>query len=178
MFNLLKQYNALLEVDMMNPAQRTMSLRGVFNRDIQNNPSFAFREKKIHPVPVEGMDKMDRLFFHLITTVTDQATKHREYDRERSVRLHWIKYHIDENKKDEMLIFSTVNGSEKRTYIYDKVEQYVIVLEPKEMKQKSEEGEEQIYRYYFLLTAYKLEGKDKQRNKIEKLYDRRNPEIL
>ena len=37
MYNLLKQYNALLEVDSMSPAQRTISLRGVFNRDIQNN---------------------------------------------------------------------------------------------------------------------------------------------
>lgn len=47
MFNLLKKYNSLLEVDMLSPAQRTKSLRGVFDRDIPNNPAFAFREKKI-----------------------------------------------------------------------------------------------------------------------------------
>ena len=59
MYNLLKQYNALLEVDSMSPAQRTISLRGVFNRDIQNNNKFSFREKKIYPMPKEGMDKLE-----------------------------------------------------------------------------------------------------------------------
>lgn len=46
MYNLLKQYNALLEVDSMSPAQRTISLRGVFNRDIQNNKNSHFEKRK------------------------------------------------------------------------------------------------------------------------------------
>lgn len=178
MFNLLKKYNALLEVDMMTLAQRTASLRGVFCRDIQNNPFFCFREKKIYPIPSEGMDKVELLFAHLTTKVTDKETQHREYDRERSIRLHWIKYHVDEQKKDEMLVFSTVNGREKRTYIYDKIEKYVIVLEPKEVKKTGENNEEYIYHYYYFLTAYKLEGKDAKRNKIERLYLRRNSVLL
>ena len=137
MFNLLKKYNALLEVDMMSPKERTASLRGVFNRDIQNNASFCFKEKKIYPIPADGMDKMEILFAHLTTKVTDKVTMHREYDRERSIRLHWIKHHVDEQKKDDMMIFSIVNGRDKRTYIYDKVEKYVIVLEPKEAKKQN-----------------------------------------
>ena len=139
---------------------------------------FSFREKKIYPIPKEGMDKLEMLFWHLTTKVVDYSTNHREYDKARSVRLHWIKYHIEEHKKDNMLIFSTKNGREKRTYIYDKTEQYVIVLEPKEAKRIDSEEKEHPYYYYYLLTAYKLEGKDKKRNKIEKLYERRLPSVL
>jgi len=178
MFNLLKKYNALLEVDMMTPRERTASLRGVFNRDIQNNAAFAFRSKKIYPIPAEGMDKVELLFSHLTTKVTDKETQHREYDRERSIRLHWIKHHVDEQKKDDMLVYSTINGRDKRTYIYDKVEKYVIVLEPKEAKKVNDRNEEYLYKYYYFLTAYKLEGKDAKRNKIERLYQRRNATLL
>ena len=92
--------------------------------------------------------------------------------------MHWIKFHIEERKKNDMLIFSTKNGREKRTYIYDKTEQYVIVLEPKEAKKKDTHGNEYIYPYYYMLTAYKLEGKDKKRNKIERLYLRRCDTLL
>lgn len=178
MFNLTKQYNALLEVDAMSPAQRTASLRRIFNRDIQDNDKFSFRTKRIYPIPREGMDKLEMLFWHLTTKVVDHATNHREYDRTRSIRLHWIKFHIEERKKSDMLIFSTKNGREKRTYIYDKTEQYVIVLEPKEAKKKDAYGNEYIYSYYYILTAYKLEGKDKMRNKIERLYQRRCATLL
>ena len=152
----MKKYNALLEVDMLTPAQRALSLRGVFNRDIQNNESFAFRAKKIYPIPAEGMDKLELLFSHLTTKVTDEKTKHREYDRSRSIRLHWIRHHIEEKKQDGMLIFSTINGREKRTYIYDRNEKYVIVLEPKEVKKQNAKGEDYFYRYYYFLTAYTL----------------------
>lgn len=178
MFNLLKRYNALLEVDMMSPADRTRSLRGVFNRDIQNNPSFAFRDKRIYPIPAEGMDKLELLFAHLTTKVTDHETQHREYDRTRSIRIHWIKYHVEEKKADGMLVFSTINGRDKRTYIYDQSEKYVIVLEPKQVKKLDEEGKEYLFNYYYFLTAYKLEGKDEKRNKIERLYARRHTEVL
>ena len=178
MFNLLKKYNDLLEVDMMSPKDRTISLRKVFDRDIQNAASFCFKEKKIYPIPADCMDKMEILFAHLTTKVVDKETMHREYDRERSIRLHWIKYHVDEQKKDDMLIFSTVNGRDKRTYIYDKVEKYVIVLEPKEVKKLNEKQEEYVYKYYYFLTAYKLEGKDAKRNKIERLYQRKVATLL
>ncbi len=174
MFNLLKHYNELLEVDAMTEPERRQSLRGVFNRDIQDNPDFKFRQMNVSPTPAEGMDKMDNLFLHLTTKMADPLTRHREYDRARAIRLHWILFHLREHKKDDMLIFSTVNGRERRTYIYDRTEQYVIVLEPKDRKR---EGAEPVH-YYFLLTAYKLEGKDKARNKIERLYQKRTDCLL
>lgn len=48
----------------------------------------------------------------------------------------------------------------------------------KEVKKKNEKGEEYIYEYYYFLTAYHLEGKDAQRNKIERLYLRQTNTIL
>jgi hypothetical protein len=165
--NLLKIYNQLLEITAMNDAERKKSLKGIFNRDIVENPKFRFQNKSINPTPAEGQDSMDRLFTHLTTVITDKSINRREFDMPRSVRLHWLKYHIDQNKKDNMLIFSVDEPIGKRTYIYDKDEYYVIVLEP--MRKKNE---------YYLLTAYYLEGKDKTRNKIMKKYERKLPAVL
>ena len=153
--NLIKTYNDLLELAALSEQQRSKSLRGVFDRDITNNPDFAFRKKKLNPTPADGQESMDRLFTHLTTVVTDNATRKREYDRERSTRLHWIKYHVEENKKDNMLVFSVKEPEGIRTYIYDKDEKYAIVLEP--LHHKNE---------YFLLTAYHLQGKDAARVKV------------
>jgi hypothetical protein len=160
--NKLKTYNELLELAALSEQQRIKSLRGVFDRDITNNPNFSFRSKKLNPTPADGQDFMDRLFTHLTTIITDKQTRKREYDRERSMRLHWIKYHIEENKKDNMLVFSVKEPEGIRTYIYDQDEKYVIVLEP--LSKKDE---------YFLLTAYHLLGKDAVRDKILKKYKRR-----
>lgn len=140
---------------------------GIFNRDIANNSCFAFRRKKINPTPADGQDTMARLFTHLTTVIIDKETRHREYDEARSARLHWIRYHVEEKKKDDMLIFSVEEPEGTRTYIYDKNEEYVIVLEP--MKHVGE---------YYLLSAYHLEGKDKARNKMLKKYKRRLPSLL
>jgi hypothetical protein len=163
--NLLKKYNALLDIAGMNPKVRTDSLRGIFNRDIQNNTRFRFRGKEIHPTSKDGEIPMETLFTHLTTEITDYKTMSREFDYHRSVRLHWIKHHVDERKKDEMLVFSCKDKNGDRTYIYDKTELYVIVLEPKNNKNE-----------YFLLTAYYLRGRNKF--KIEKKYKRRLNELL
>ncbi len=40
--NLLKTYNALLDINGLSPQQRNISLKGVFNRDITNNNNFKF----------------------------------------------------------------------------------------------------------------------------------------
>lgn len=165
--NLLKVYNQLLDVMAYSPAQRLQSLRNIFNRDIENNSDFSFRKKKLNPTPADGEDMMDRLFRHLTTVITDKATRKREFDLSRSIRLHWIKYHIEEKKKENMFVFSVQEREGVRTYIYDKDEQYVIVLEP--MRKKDE---------YYLLTAYYLTGKDKARDKMEKKYERRIESIL
>lgn len=163
--NLLRQYNALLDFGGMNPYNRRNSLMGIFNRDIQNNPKFNFRGKAINPTPKDGEIPMETLFTHLTTEIIDLKTRAREFDHHRSVRLHWIKYHINERKTDDMLIFSCRDKDGNRTYIYDKIEFYVIVLEP---KTKTND--------YFLLTAYYLRGKDKF--KIENKYKRRLDELL
>lgn len=160
--NLLKIYNQLLELAAMNEAQRKKSLKGIFNRDIVDNPAFRFQAKLINPTPADGQDSMDRLFTHLTTVITDKSINRREFDMARSVRLHWLKYHIDQNKKDNLFVFSVDEPDGIRTYIYDKDEFYVIVLEP--LKKKNE---------YYLLTAYYLEGKDKARDKMMKKYKRR-----
>jgi hypothetical protein len=167
--NLLKKYNQLLDIVAMNDFQRKKSLKGVFDRDITNNPSFTFQEKKINPTPADSQDSMERLFRHLTTVITDKSIRKREFDLDRSVRLHWIKFHIEENKKDNMFVFSVKEPEGIRTYIYDKEEQYVIVLEPMRDLRKQE---------YALLTAYYEDGKDKERGKIMKKYKRRLPNVL
>lgn len=55
-----------------------------------------------------------------------------------------------------------------RTYIYDKTEKYVVVLEP--LRKVNE---------YYLLTAYNLRGKDAKKNKFIRKYKmRRLNEVL
>lgn len=148
--NLLKTYNQLLELNSLNEQQRISSLKGVFNRDFVNNPDFSFRKKKLNPTPAEGEDTMERFFRHLTTIITDKATRRREYDPSRSVRLHWIRFHLEEQKKDNIAVFTVEEPEGMRTYIWDKDEDYIIVLEP--LRKKDE---------YYLLTAYHMEGKDK-----------------
>jgi hypothetical protein len=167
--NILKKYNQLLDIAAMNEFQRKKSLQGVFDRDIANNPNFRFQTKVINPTPADGQDSMERLFTHLTTVITDKTTKKREFDMARSVRLHWIKYHIEENKKDNMFVFSVEEPQGIRTYIYDVIEKYVIVLEPMRDLKKNE---------YALLTAYYENGKDKERSKIMKKYKRKLPTVL
>ncbi|MCD4679516.1 MAG: hypothetical protein K8S00_03930 [Bacteroidales bacterium] len=163
--NLLIRYPKLLEIGHLNGHNRIKSLRGVFNRDIQDNPMFKFQRKQINPTSQDGEVPMDTLFKHLITEVRDEKTKKREFDFDRSVRLHWIKYHIDEQKKGNMMVFSCKDPNGNRTYIYDKDEKYVIILEP--FRVKSE---------YYLLTAYYLRRRNVK--KIENKYKRRLPELL
>lgn len=163
--NLLKRYNTLLELAALNEHQRIASLKGVFNRDIIENKNFKFRLKQIKPTTADGEDSMERLFRHLTTCITDKATQHREFEMARSMRLHWIRHHVEERKLDNMYVFSVDEPrSGIRTYIYDSDENYVIVLKP--LRNGSD---------YYLLTAYYLEGKDAARNKMMKKYKRRLP---
>jgi len=167
--NLLKKYNDLLDILAMSGLQRSESLKGVFCRDIADNPNFTFRTKQINPTPAEGQDAMERLFKHLTTVITDKSINKREFDMERSIRLHWIKHHIEEKKVDNICVFSVKEPVGIRTYIYDIDERYVIVLEPMRDLKKNE---------YALLTAYHEGGKDKERSKIMKKYQRRLPDVL
>lgn len=167
-FNLLKKYNELLDISGMNEFQREVSLRGVFDRDITNNQFFTFNGKQITPTPADGVIKMETLFTHLTCVIIDKATRKREFDLQRSLRLHWVKFHINQSKKENMLIFSVDEPEGNRTYIYDVDEKYVIVLEPLR----------KVKNYYYLLSAYHVMGKDAQRNKFERKYKRRLSEVL
>ncbi|RKD12368.1 hypothetical protein BCY91_11995 [Pelobium manganitolerans] len=171
--NLTKTYSQLLEIAHLGEQQRRVSLQGIFDRDMVNNSNFKFREKQIRPTKIEGMPPMQTLFHHLITRDDkDEKGKKlgtRSFEMARSVRLHWIKFHIDESKKENMEVFSYSDRINRvdviRTYIYDREQQYVIILEP----QRS--GTD-----YYLLTAYHLNepGGKKQ---IEKKSEKRLPEV-
>lgn len=163
--NLLKNYNAHLDIAALSEAHRKTSLQGVFNRDfIIATP--LFQGKRITPTPIDGEIPMQTLFTHLTTVITDQKTRKREFEMDRSKRLHWVKYHLDLSKQNNVLVFSIKEPEGNRTYIYDIDEKYVIVLEPKPTD------------VYFLLSAYHLKGKDAARNKILKKYKRRLETVL
>lgn len=164
--NLLKTYNTLLELGAYNEYQRKQSLQAIFDRDFINNLNLCFKQKPLQPTPKNGEIPMATLFTHLTTVITDKATRQRTFEVERAMRLHWVKFHIDENKKEDVLHFSVLEAEGIRTYIYDKLEKYVVVLEPLKKVQE-----------YYLLTAYRLTGKDAQRNKILQKYKRRLDEI-
>lgn len=166
-FNLLKTYNQLLEIKHLTEKQRTESLMAIFNRDIANNTGFKFNSKLIRPIAIEGREPLEILFTHITTTITDTNSRKREFDIYRSERLHWIKYHIEKGESDKVYIFSAEDKDGIRTYIYDEVEHYVIVLNPK-VNTKNEH-------YYYFLTAYHLRGKDKF--KIMKKYKRKLNEL-
>lgn len=172
--NLLKRYPELLELGQFNEQERTKSLLGIFKRDIENNIGFSFRKKRLRPTKKEGEPSMQTLFNHL-TTKNDEDEKgkklrSRSYEIHRSVRLHWVRFHIEERKKDNVVVFSYEDRVDRkdviRTYIYNKDEKYVIVLEP----QRSNID-------YYLLTAYYLnekrglkQMKQKYKNKLDEVY--------
>jgi hypothetical protein len=108
---------------------------------------------------------MQTLFTHLTNVITDEATRKREFELQRSLPLHWVMHHIDENKKEDILVFSSNDGVGIRTYILDVVEKYVIVLAPYRNEQE-----------YYLLTAYYLEGRNFE--KLKNKYKRRLPVTL
>lgn len=165
--NLLLRYNSLLDISGMSVAQRDVSLRGVFDRDITNNQNFTFKNKQVTPTPADGAIEMDILFRHLTTVIVDDGTRRRDFDIHRSQRLHWVRYHIEQRNPAKILIFTVKEPEGNRTYIYDQDEKYVIVLEPKYGNT-----------IYFLLTAYHLRGRDEKRDKILKKYKRRLDVIL
>lgn len=167
--NLIKVYPQLLEISQLNEQQRIVSLLGVFKSTIEENTSFKFQGKQVRPTKKEeGISAMELLFRHL-TTVDDLDEKGnklgtRSFEAARSQRLHWVKHHVDERKKDNIEIFSyedRIGGkSINRTYIYDVDQEYVVILEPQRSGMD-----------YYLLTAYHLNqpgGKKQIVNKLKK----------
>ena len=173
--NLIKKYPELLDISSLNDRDRIISLKGIFKRDIENNEEFCFRTKTIRPIAKEdGKASMETLFHHLTTrtNVNEKGVelKTRSFDIHRSQRLHWIKFHTEEQKQDKVFIFSCkerIKGRDRlRTYIYDIKQSYVIILEP----QRSE-------RDYYLLTAYYINEKS-EKNNIEKKEKRKLSEVI
>jgi hypothetical protein len=172
--NILKKYPELLELAYLSESERTKSLKGIFERDIENDPNLNFRKKKIYPIKGEE-PAMQLLFNHLTREEIEEEDKNgrkvkrRVFDMHRSQRLHWVKFHIEEKKKDKVEIFSTEERSRgktvQRTYIYDVTEKYVVVLEPQRTKND-----------YYLLTAFYLyksfgvkQIKQKLKNKLNEI---------
>jgi hypothetical protein len=156
--NLLKKYNQVLELLYRNDYENIVSIKNVFYRDFNTEKPLVFNAKIIQPTPADGEDKIERLFNHLTRKELDYATKKREFDSERAIRIHWIKHHFL-NYKMLNHIISFIVPDENRVYLLDKNENYVIVLEP---LRKIEA--------YYLLTAYKLLPSNYQKimKKLEK----------
>lgn len=159
--NLIKQYNQLLELLYTTHNDNLKSIRKVFDRDFSDNNVF-FKDKLVQPTTQDGIDPMNRLFTHLTTVITNKQTRKREFESDRSIRLHWVKHHLEEKCKNDIILFD--NSFEKRTYILNKEEKYVVILEPLRNKDS-----------YFLLTAYKLGSSSYK--KIMKKFERDGTEI-
>ncbi|MBC8486206.1 MAG: hypothetical protein ISS16_07560 [Ignavibacteria bacterium] len=168
--NLLKRYPELLEIMHLDERDRTISLRRIFSRDIEDNQEFKFRSKQIRPIKIEGKVNMDNLFNHLIKEeieiVESSGNKYKKriFEKDRSMRLHWLKEHIDETILDTIEVFSIVERDTrkrkdvKKTYLYNIKEKYVIVLEV----QRS--GLD-----YYLLSAHYLNKKHGQKEMNKKV---------
>jgi hypothetical protein len=165
--NQIKTYNQHLDLSGLNPQQRGTSLKAIFDRDFTNKQPIMFNNKTVIPCPLNGAIEMDTLFAHLTTVIVDKKINRRDFDIQRSKRLHWVRFHIDLKKTSNMLVFTVKEPSGLRTYLYDDDEKYVIVFEPRVKAN-----------IYFLLTAYHLEGKDAQRDKIKRKYARRIAEPI
>ncbi|MBU0561847.1 MAG: hypothetical protein KJ799_17900 [Bacteroidetes bacterium] len=151
--NLLKKYPELLEIMHLNERDRKESLKRIFKRDIVENTDFIFRTKQIRPLKIDGKISMETLFDHLTTEEEEDGYKYKKriFEKDRSMRIHWIKEHIDESVNDKIEVFSLIERDQKqrkdvtKTYLYNSKEKYVIVFEV----QRS--GLD-----YFLLSAYYL----------------------
>jgi hypothetical protein len=174
MYNLIKTYPDLLEFTQYNEAQRLQSLRRIFLRDIEENQDFKFQTRRIRPIKgQEAESDMSILFRHLTTQEMEvsedgQTFSRRVFELERSIRLHWIKYHVAETQPELITVFSVEERSSTgknviRTYIFDEKQRYTIILEP--------------YRKhpdYYLITAYCLEERNmkKMKNKMKRQLDK------
>ena len=172
--NLIKSYPDLLELLDLNETGRRKSLYGVFKKDIEDNEFIAFRKKQIRPMKKEdGEPAMQTLFHHLTTRMDEseegKATRKRFFELDRSQRLHWVLHHLEERNPEGIEVFSyedRINRKDViRTYIYDKDQEYVIILEP----QRS--GLD-----YYLLTAYYLNEK-KGKKQIKQKLKKKLPDI-
>lgn len=164
--NLLKKYPELLDLQGLFEKTNRSALYPVFKRDfIDNSNPVVFLDKPVLPTPKDGEAPMETLYRHLTTVITDESTRKREFESARSVRLHWVLFHINRSTPESIDIFSVADSGGKRTYIYDIKQKYVVILEPLRNSKA-----------YYLLTAYHLTGGDGR--KIEHKRKRKLPDIL
>jgi hypothetical protein len=179
--NILRKYPELLELAYLRERERGEELMTIFDRDIRNNDNLNFRGNNIYPIK-DDKPAMETLFTHLTCEEVEEADdtgkiwRPRVFDIHRSGRLHWIKFHIEEKKKDVLDVFSVeerVKGKTVfRTYVYDKAEKYVIVLHPQneELHEFQDIPLPEQVKAYYLLTAYYFNRKygEKQMKKKRK----------
>lgn len=174
--NIIKKYPELLDLIGISDSERHYDLLTIFRRDIEDNEDFAFRKRRIYPLKVQGEADMGRLFKHLtceeVWMEDENGSKYpkRVFEMARSQRLHWILHHIKERTPVNLDVFTIEERDAKKrkvkkTYIYDKVEEYVIVLE----HQRSDA--------FYLLTAYYL-NKEYGKKALMKKMKRRLPNVI
>lgn len=175
--NLLKKYPDLLEILHLSEIHRKRSLLQIFKRDIEDNNKFKFRNKQIYPLKTDGEMDMTRQFKHLTCEEVTEEDENgrlfpkRVFEKDRSQRLHWINHHVQELSPENIDVFSVVERDQKKrqdvtkTYIYDKKERYVIVLEC------------QRKNTYYLMTAYYLNKSFGEKN-IRKKMKKRLSEVI
>lgn len=156
--NLIKKYPELLEL-IGSLKDMKASLKRIYVRDIEDNQDFKFRGIPIHPIKAEeGQLVMDMTFTHLTTREYEQTDEDgnslpskREFDIQRSKRLHWVNHHVHERTPENIDVFTIIEWDKKKhqdvkhTYIYDKVGKYTIVFDRRDQKD------------FRLLTAYYLD---------------------
>ncbi len=155
--NLIKLYNALLDIDFLSEQARNTSLRAIFDRDFRNQNAPLLDGQPVYPVPSDP-NALDQLFSHLTTHESPPQSRRRQYEAERSRRLHWVRCHIEATISVPLTIFETDEKGPKRVYVLNEAERYVIVLEP--LRKGG----------YYLLTAYPL--KDDSYRKMMRSYER------
>lgn len=176
--NLKKKYPDLLDFVGLDEKSIKASLLLIFKRDIEDNTDFKLRGTRIYPIKSEGAIDMERTFLHLTTceveTFDENGNKHpnkRVFDTDRSIRLHWINHHVKEKTPQNIEIFSVIERDQNKredvakTYIYDKVEKYVIIFECQRNKG------------YYLLSAYHL-NKQWAEKAIKKKMKKKLPNIV
>ena len=170
-FNILKVYPEMLDIVGLSERDRHHDLRAIFKRDIEDNSDFAFRSWRIYPIKAQGEADMGRPFKHLtceeVIVKCQDGTKYskRVFEVARSQRLHLINHHIKEKSPSNIDVFTVEERDSKKrkvkkTYIYDKVEKYVIVLE------------QQRTNAFYLLTAYHLNREYGEKALLKKMKKR------
>lgn len=101
-------------------------------------------------------------FWHLISR-RDERTGDRLLDPRRAERLPWCQPTLDHTDDDDVKLWDSLEGRHKRTYVWLKNHDYVIVLEKRRQK---------IGQVAFLITAYHVDGRNRRKSLGRKYNER------